>query len=339
MSKRSRLEAELIRTKIEYTACKEIMAAQKPVIEQQEARIAHLVNIAKQYTQDNKVRCDGLTERTRFLYPEWEAKICDQLAVIFDFKTRRELCTNSSILCQYPDITLVVISHLFRPTPIMYNKLRDAFRPEDESHHNALNSMAALLSTCRYMHYEIGRRHYSNFTEDLLTDTHCSECCSELRKCSHCPRIYCYLCVWIAESCDTCYTNSCSLCITRHGTTIYQTCSRCSQVSCCPCNANVNDHGCDWCQCEVNSDDSDNSTSCDDKWKQSIRINSFVLDSPRLSIPMCHTHSIEMHASGVWQRINQRHETQTRIHFEVYHGRVLRLPCQSGRQNAWGVYQ
>lgn len=250
MSKRSRLEAELIRTKIAYKAQLDIVASQKPVIEQQEARIASLVSVAKQYKKDLEEQRLIYNERDHLLDPEWQAETRDELARLFDFKTRYDLRLNTSVMCQFPDITLVIISHLFRPMPLMYDAMYSKFSiTEASSHQLALESIAALLSTCRYMHYEIGRRYYANFYNRLIDNARCNECgATSLRKCNHCKNIYCWLCVWTSEQCDVCLSNSCANCM---HVTPYTVCCVCGEATCRQCDANANDYGCDWCHCDI----------------------------------------------------------------------------------------
>lgn len=188
----------------------------------------------------------------------WSEVTRDSLSNFFHFETRKEETIRLSmyhVLFQYSDITFVVMSHLFRPSPLYYTEIEEKFDENEEMHIRGLCSTLALLSTCRYMYHIIGGHHYNNLLCDIKAKRICTECERVKSKtCDECVKNFCGPCTTHLYKCSYCDRRYCESCIEDHQMTV---CMRCDTIFCDSCN-DINDNGiCGECRDETDTTDDD----------------------------------------------------------------------------------
>lgn len=189
----------------------------------------------------------------------------DRIAIQFHFETQRETIIRTSMyhpFCQSTDITVYIISFLFgNGAPLQYSEMIGTIAQYETSDHlDGLDSLAAFLSTCRFMHTLIGQVYFKDIKDciEKRRDTaichfasssscdkhHISDC---RRLCGTCDTQYCSLrtdnhhYLYDAQDCTSCIRGRCRDCMQKYGyDTEFTQCKLCSDIYCDECDTVVN---------------------------------------------------------------------------------------------------
>jgi len=172
-------------------------------------------------------------------------------------KRSHEIITRSTheipAVFQILDTTLYMMSHLFSPSPIPYDRLTKCgvYRPSKENQ-LGLDGLRALLMTCHYMYECVGAVYYKKIRQKLHNKQYCLECQRDYVQC---------------EICEACY---CFVCEQKYGTRSPYECKQCDSVACFECERWNSDYRtCMTCMtnsyCYACKDDAlDDSDECDE---------------------------------------------------------------------------
>ena len=149
-------------------------------------------------------------------------------------KRRHEVITRNTheipAVFQILDTTLYMMSHLFSPSPIPYDRLTKygVYQPSKQNQ-QGLNGLRALLMTCHYMYECVGKVYYKNIRKELREKQCCLNCEHHYAQCKFCEACYCFGCekdTWRSPyKCKNCSDVACFECARWNGS--YQTCQTC----------------------------------------------------------------------------------------------------------------
>jgi len=148
------------------------------------------------------------------------------------------------------DVTLYVMSHLFGPPPLPYDRMMDYYVPSRENQ-VGLDGLRSLLMTCRYMYERVGKVYYGKIRRKLRNRLYCLKCDRDFVQCGFCQACYCFECEAFTQSpyqCKACDDVACFECARWNGP--YKTCDMC-----------MDNHFCYGCQ-EAALDESDICEDC-----------------------------------------------------------------------------
>lgn len=240
-----------------YMKMCDLRMATERQIDEQTVDNAHL----KKWILRRSIENDSLIMNDRVINEKkrvWSEVTRDRLSKCFHFETQKEETIRLSmyhIFCQYQDITLVVMSHLFQPLPLYYTEIVEKYDDSKSRHKKGLRSTLALLCTCRYMYRVIGDYHYPDLMHDIKAKKLCYQCEGVKSKlCRECNTKFCGDCMTEPYRCDHCYDRYCESCL-KHITMLI--CTICGSIFCHSCS-DLNAIGvCGECRDENDSDDMD----------------------------------------------------------------------------------